>query len=388
MADKDYYEVLGVDRNATQEEIKSEFRKKAKKYHPDLNPDDKAAEAKFKEINEAYEVLSDKDKRAKYDQFGRAGVDPSYGAGFNGAGGGFDMDLGDIFNSFFGGFGDMGGRTASGRRSSSRANAPRRGGDVHAGVALSFMEAAHGCTKSINVSVLEHCSECGGSGAAAGTSAATCTECGGSGFVRVAQRTPFGVIQNTVPCSHCNGKGKIIEHPCRKCSGNGKVRVKRKMEINIPAGIDDDQTLAVRGRGDEGENGGAKGDVIVVVTVRPDPLLERQKYDVYAKVPISYAQAALGCDIIVPTVDGKIKFSVPDGTQSGTTFRLKDKGILALNGRSRGDQYVTVNVEVPKKLSREQKDTLRRFEETLSVDKNFSERKSFSERIKRAFGAD
>lgn len=387
MAEKrDYYEVLGVNKGATEDEIKSEFRKKAKKYHPDLNPNDKDAEAKFKEVNEAYEVLSDKDKRAKYDQFGHAGVDPSYGAGYGSAGaGGFEMDFGDIFSSLFGGgFGGFGG--ASSRRANP--NAPRRGGDVHASVALSFMEAAHGCTKTININVLETCSTCSGSGAAAGSSPVTCSDCGGSGYVRVQQRTPLGVMQNTRPCTKCGGKGRIIEKPCSKCKGNGRVRVKRSIEINIPAGVDDEQTLQVRGRGDAGENNGSNGDVIVVITVRPDLLFERDRYDVYVTVPISFGQAALGAEVVVPTIDGKIKFTVPSGTQPATQFRLRGKGIPYLNGSGRGDQIVTVAVEVPKKLSSEQKNALNSFEGTLSVDKNFDMRKSFAERLKRAFGKD
>lgn len=381
MADKrDYYEVLGVNKNATDDEIKAEYRKKAKKYHPDLNPDDKTAEAKFKDVNEAYEVLSDKDKRAKYDSFGHAGVDPSYGGGnpYGGAGGFGGVDLGDIFSSFFGG--GFGGST---RQS---ANAPRRGGDVRASVALSFMEAAHGCKKSIAISVLENCSQCGGSGAAAGTSPSVCSDCGGSGYVVVQQRTPFGVMQNTRPCSKCQGKGKTVANPCPKCKGSGKVRVKRTLEINIPAGVDDEQTLQVKGRGDVGENGGGAGSVIVIITVRPDLLFERERYDVLVTVPVSYTQAALGAEIVVPSIDGRIKFTVPDGTQSGSSFRLRGKGIPYLNGSGRGDMYVTVNVEVPKKLSREQRAALKELDKSLTVDKNFEQQKGFADKVNRAFG--
>ncbi len=388
MAEKrDYYEVLGVDRNATEDQIKAEYRKKAKKYHPDLNPDDPTAEAKFKEINEAYEVLSDKEKRARYDQFGHAGVDPSYGAaagGYSGGfGGGFDVDLGDIFNSFFGGgFGGSRSRT-------SNANAPKRGGDVHVSLPLTFMEAAHGCVKTIQINVMDTCSECHGSGAAKGTQPVTCEHCHGTGYVTVQKQSMFGtVMRSTSPCPVCGGKGKTIASPCPKCSGSGRVKVKRKLEVTVPAGIDDDQSLQLSGRGDAGINGGPNGNVIIVVSVRPDPLFERRRYDVYVNVPISYTQAALGDEITVPTVDGKIKFTVPDGTQPGTVFRLRGKGIQYLNKGGRGDQYVEVQVEVPKKLSREQKAALKHFDESLTVEKNYEKRKGFADRIRKAFGKD
>lgn len=389
MAEKrDYYEVLGVDRNATEDQIKAEYRKKAKKYHPDLNPDDPTAEANFKEVNEAYEVLSDKEKRARYDQFGHAGVDPSYGAGGYGAGGfggGFDMDLGDIFSQIFGGGGFGGGQ----QRSRSSANSPKRGGDIHVSLPLTFMEAAHGCAKTITINVMDVCAECGGSGAAKGTQPVTCDHCHGTGYVTVQQQSMFGtVMRSTRPCPHCNGKGKTIASPCSKCGGSGRVKVKRKLEVKVPAGIDDEQSLSIRGRGDAGINGGPAGDVIVVISVRPDPLFERKRYDVYVNVPISFAQAALGDEITVPTIDGKIKFTVPDGTQPDTVFRLRGKGIPYLNKSGQGDQYVEVSIEVPKKLSRDQKAALKELEATLSVDKNYDKRKSFADRIKRAFGKD
>ena len=392
MADKrDYYEVLGVDRNASDDQIKTAYRKLAKKYHPDLNPDDKAAEAKFKELGEAYEVLSDKDKRGRYDQFGHAGVDPSYGAGqgyggFGGFGGGFEMDLGDLFGSFFGGSGF--GGFGSGTRRSSSANAPKRGGDVRVSVPLTFMEAAHGCVKTININVMETCDECGGSGAAAGTQPVTCETCHGSGYVTVQQNMFGTVMRSSKPCPDCGGKGKRIEKPCGKCSGSGRVRTKRKIEVTIPAGINDEQSLQIRGRGDAGLNGGPAGDVVVLITIRPDLLFERQGYDVYVTVPISFTEAALGAEVTVPTVDGKIKFTVPDGTQPDTVFRLRGKGIQRLNSTARGDQYVTVMIEVPKKLSQKQKDALRRLDEELSVDKNYDKRKSFLDKIKKMFGAE
>ena len=349
MAEKrDYYEVLGVEKSASDAEIKSAYRKKAKKYHPDLNPGDAEAEKNFKEVNEAYEVLSDADKKQKYDTYGHAGVDPNFGAGGGGWSGGFGgagIDLDDIFGSFFGG-GFGGGFGGQQRRNP---NAPRRGGDVHIGLSISFMEAVHGCTKTVTITRQENCPDCGGSGAKKGTHAETCSECRGTGQVMQQQRTPFGVIQNARPCHKCGGKGKIIKEPCQKCRGNGRVNVTVKKEVNIPAGIDDEQSLALRGEGDMGVNGGAQGDVILVISVKDDPMFKRDKYNVYVNVPITYSQAVLGDEIVVPTIDGKVQYKVPEGTQSGTVFRLRQKGIQYLNGRGRGDQYVTVNVEIPKR---------------------------------------
>lgn len=381
MADKrDYYEVLGVDKSASDTDIKSAYRKKAKKYHPDLNPGNAEAERNFKEANEAYEVLSDAGKKQKYDTYGHAGVDPNFGAGGGGYGGGFGgagVDLNDIFESFFGGYGG-----ATGQRRNP--NAPRRGADVHAGVTISFMEAVHGCTKTITINREETCTECDGSGAKKGTQAQTCPDCRGTGQVTQQQRTPFGVIQNSRPCARCQGKGKIITDPCGKCRGSGRIKVQKKKDVEIPAGIDDDQSLAMRLEGDMGVNGGSQGDVIIVVNVQPDPMFERRKYDVYVSVPVTYSQAVLGADIVVPTIDGKVQYTVPEGTQSNTVFRLRQKGIKYLNGRGRGDQYVTVNVEIPKKVTREQKKALEAFEATLK-EENYEERKSFLKKIKEMF---
>lgn len=385
MAEKrDYYEVLGVDKKATDAEIKSAYRKKAKKYHPDLNPGDAEAEQKFKEVNEAYEVLSDPEKKQRYDAYGHAGVDPNYGAGggfggFSGGFGGAGMDLNDIFESFFGG---AGGFSGGGRRNDP--NAPRRGGDIHVGITISFMEAAQGCTKTVSYTRQETCPDCGGSGAKKGTGVQTCPDCGGSGYITQQQRTPFGVIQNRRVCPHCGGKGKIVSDPCQKCKGSGRVQVTVKKEVNIPAGIDDEQSLALRGQGDAGINGGAAGDAIIVITVRPDPILSRNGYDVFVNVPITYSQAVLGAEIVVPTIDGKVQYTVPEGTQSGTRFRLRGKGIKYLNGRGRGDEYVTVNVEIPKKLTREQRKALENFEATLKDD-NYEQRKGFFKTIKDLF---
>lgn len=383
MAEKrDYYEVLGIPKTASADQIKSAYRKLAKKYHPDLNPDDKSAEEKFKEVGEAYEILSDADKRARYDQFGHAGVDPNYGAGAGGGfGGGFGgVDLGDLFGDLFGGgFGGFGGGA---RRANP--NAPRKGGDIRVSLVLSFMEAVHGCTKTVNVNRQDVCTECGGSGAAKGTSPNACPDCHGSGYVTVQQRTPFGVMQSTQPCSRCGGKGKIIQSPCAKCHGSGKTSSTKRVEVKIPAGIDDDQSLRLQGLGDAGMNGGPNGDLIVIITVRPDAMFERERFDVHVTVPITYSQAVLGAEVEVPTIDGKVKYDVPEGTQSGTVFRLRGKGIQYVNGRGRGDQYVQVVVEIPKKLTRTQRDALKKFEETLK-EENYEQRKGFFKKLRDKF---
>ncbi len=385
MADKrDYYEVLGISKSATDDEIKSAYRKTAKKYHPDLHPDDKASEDKFKEASEAYEVLSDKEKKSRYDQFGHAGVDPSYGAGAGGFGGGFGgggVDLGDLFGDLFGGgFGGFGGSS----RSRQNPNAARRGADIRVSLVLSFMEAVHGCKKTVSVNRQDACSECGGSGAAKGTSPESCPDCHGSGFVTVQQRTPFGVMQSSRPCSRCGGKGKIIKSPCTKCHGTGNVGTAKRVEVTVPAGIDDDQSMRLTGLGDAGANGGPSGDLIVIVTVRPDAMFERDRFDVHVNVPITYSQAVLGADIVVPTIDGKVEYNVPEGTQSGTVFRLRGKGIQYVNGRGRGDQYVRVDVEIPKKLTRVQRDALAGFENSLK-DENYEKRKGFFKSLKDKF---
>ena len=390
MAEKrDYYEVLGIGKNATDAEIKSAYRKLAKKYHPDLNPGNKEAEEKFKEVNEANDVLSDPQKRQRYDQFGFAGVDPNYaaanGGGAGGFGGGFGgVDLGDIFGDIFGG-GFGGGFSGFGGGSSTRtANAPRKGHDIQASVILTFEEAAHGCSKKITINRQDTCPDCGGTGAAKGTSPETCPDCGGRGYVVTQQRTPFGVMQSQQPCSHCGGRGTIIRNPCKTCRGTGKTAARKSLEINIPAGIDDDQNIALRGQGDAGTNGGPAGDVIVHVTVKPDAVFERDGYDVYVRVPITYSQAVLGAEIEVPTVDGKVVQKIPEGTQSGTKFRLRGQGIQYLNGRGRGDQYVIVDVEIPKKLNRTQREALKAFEDSLK-DENYEKRKSFFKNLKDRF---
>ena len=382
MADKrDYYEVLGVDKSVSDDELKKAYRKAAKKYHPDLNPGDAEAEKCFKEVNEAYEVLSDKEKRARYDQFGHAGVDPNFGAGAGGGGfgGGFNGDfgdLGDIFNSFFGG--GFGG----GRRSNP--NAPRRGNDTAASVTISFEEAAKGCKKTVKVTKIENCTDCGGSGAKKGTSAKTCPVCHGTGQVATTQRTPFGVMQTQQVCNNCHGSGKIIDTPCDTCHGKGRIRHTVEQTVEIPAGIDDGQVISLRGAGDSGVNGGPSGDLRINVNVRPHPIFERNGYDVYCEIPITFTQAALGAEITVPTLDGKVKFTIHEGTQPGDEFKLRGKGIQRLRYSGRGDQYVKITVEVPKNLSKAQKEKLKEFDGATD-DKNYNKRKSFMDKVKDFF---
>ena len=373
MSDRDYYEVLGVGKDASADDIKKAYRRMAMKYHPDRNPGDKVAEEKFKEIGEAYAVLSDDQKRAAYDRYGKAGVDPS-AAGGPGGFGGFGGPGG-----FGGGFGGFGG---SSRRANP--NAPRKGQDIRVRITLSFDEAVHGCKKNITITRQQECTECHGSGCAAGTSPETCPDCGGRGFVIRQQRTPFGVMQTQQPCSRCGGKGKLVKNPCKVCHGSGKTATKKTLEVSIPMGIDDDQSFALRGMGDAGTNGGPSGDVIVMVTVRPSEVFQRDGYDVWVTVPITYSQAVLGDSVTVPSIDGKVEYTVPEGTQSGTTFRLRGKGIQYLNGRGRGDMYVKCEVEIPKKLNKAQRDALKKFEGTLK-EENYEKRKGFFKKLKDMF---
>ncbi|MGN1115739.1 MAG: molecular chaperone DnaJ [Candidatus Ornithomonoglobus sp.] len=375
MAEKrDYYEVLGVNKSASGDEIKKAFRKMSKKYHPDLHPGDKEAEEKFKEVNEAYQVLSDDEKRQRYDQFGHAGVDGN--AGFGGAGGfggGFDMgDLGDIFGDIFGGgFGGFGG----GR---SRRNGPRRGSDLSQYINLSFREAAFGCKKKISIARNEKCDECGGTGAKKGTQPVTCPQCNGAGQVQQRKQTMFGFSNVISECPNCRGKGKIIKEPCPSCRGTGNVRKNKTIEINIPAGIDSNQVQRISGAGNAGENGGPNGDLQLIFNVRPDEIFRRDGYDVYVNLPISFVQAALGATLQVPTIHGIVEYDIPEGTQTNTRFRLRGKGIPVLHGKGNGDEYVTVTVEVPKNLSQNQKELLREFDD----DKNYVKKKSFKEKMK------
>ena len=370
---RDYYEVLGVSKGASDDEIKKAYRKLAKQYHPDLNPDDKTAEAKFKEVNEAYEVLSDKEKRAKYDQFGHAGVDPNFGAG-GGFGGGFgtdfgDIDLGDLFGSFFGG--GFGGST---RRANP--NAPKKGASLRASITIDFKDSIFGCEREINLNRTEQCDVCHGTGCEPGTTAEVCPDCKGAGQVRIQRGGGAFTFATTTTCPKCGGKGKIIHQPCKSCGGAGSVRRQRKLTVSIPAGIDNGQAVSLRGQGGAGKNGGPAGDLLISVTVRPHEFFKRDGTSVYLEHPVTFLQATLGAELEIPTIDGKVKWSLPAGTQPGTTFRLRGKGIPSVNGRGRGDQYVTVTIETPRDLNREQKDALRKFSETLN-EGNYEKHRSF-----------
>ena len=374
MADKrDYYEVLGVEKTASDDEIKKAYRKMAKKYHPDLHPGDAAAEAMFKEVNESYEVLSDPDKRAKYDQFGHAAFDPNSGFGGGGGFGGFDGfgDLGDILGSMFGGgFGGFGGFGGGARQQ----NGPRKGENVRVNLTIDFEEAVFGCTKEIPVSMVETCPDCHGSGCAPGTSPETCPECGGRGTVTKTQRTMFGMTQTTGQCTRCSGRGKIIHTPCPTCKGNGRVRKQKKVAVNIPAGIDNGQTISLRGLGNEGINGGQPGDLLVTVTVRAHALFERDGSSILLDLPISFAQAALGAEVTIPTLTGKVTLNIPEGTETGTVFRLRGKGVPYIRGNGSGDQFVTVTIETPKNMTAAQKEALRKY--AAAMDEAVPEKKS------------
>ena len=373
---RDYYEVLGVQKGASAEEIKKAYRKAAMKYHPDRNPGDKAAEEKFKEVGEAYEVLSDDEKRARYDQFGFAGVDPNFGAGAGGYGGGFGGfgdfgDLGDIFGSFFGG----------GSRASS-ANMPRRGENVMSRLELTFEEAAFGCEKEVSAQRIENCAACNGTGSADGV-VETCSTCRGSGQVRTTQNFMGMSMQSTSVCPKCGGKGKSIKTPCNTCRGKGKVRRTQKIKVKVPAGVDEGQSIRVRGEGSVGSNGGPNGDVLAEVYIKKHAIFSRRNMDVLCEVPISFTQAALGAQIQVPTLDGKVPYDIPEGTQTGTTFTLVGKGIPEVNNsRRRGNQRFTVVVETPTRLTKEQRELLRQLDESLEET---PKRKKFFESIKDLF---
>ncbi|KAI4453819.1 dnaj 1 mitochondrial-related [Holotrichia oblita] len=368
---RDYYEVLGLSKGADEDSVKKAYRTLAKKYHPDMNPGDAEAEHKFKEINEAYAVLSDPDKKTKYDQYGHAAFDPSQG-GFGGFGG-FDFndgfDISDIFSSFFGGGG-----------SSSRRNGPIRGEDINVRITLTFEEAVFGTKKEITYSRVERCDECSGSGAAKGTTAETCSVCSGTGQVKVQQRTPLGIMQSVKTCDSCRGRGKIIQTPCSKCKGSSQMRIQKKLDVTIPVGIDDGQRVALRGEGNHGVNGGSSGDLLITVMVKQHAIFERDGYDLYCEVPITFAEAALGADINIPTLEGGQKFAIPEGTQTGTQFMLKQKGVQMVNSRGKGDLYFNVIIEVPKNLSEQQKTVLRSFAESCG-ENNHVKRENFFKRI-------
>jgi len=378
---RDYYEVLGVEKNASAEEIKKAYRKSAMKYHPDRNPGDKDAEAKFKEVGEAYEVLSDDDKRARYDQFGHAGVDPNFGAG-QGGGSGFGGfggfgDFGDIFGDIFGG-------AFGGGRSSRAQNAPRRGENVGVRLELTFEEAAFGCEKEVSVNRIENCATCGGSGSADGV-VDTCQQCRGTGQVRTTQSFMGMTMQSTAVCPSCGGRGKTIKTPCNTCRGKGKVRRNQKIKVKVPCGVNEGQSVRVTGEGSVGHNGGPNGDLHADVYIKRHPIFQREHMTVFCEVPISFTQAALGGEIQVPTLDGKVSYNIPEGTQTGTTFSLSGKGIPAVNNlRRRGDHKFTVVVETPTKLSREQKDLLRQLDDSVD-SKQSPKRKGFIDSLKDFF---
>ena len=373
MADKrDYYEVLGVSKGASDDEIKKAYRNAAKKCHPDLNPGKEAeAEEKFKEVNEAYDVLKDPEKRARYDQFGHAGVDPSYGGGAGGYGGGFGggfggFDVGDIFESFFGG--GFGGAS----QHSARRNGPKKGKDIQQYVEITFEEAAFGVEKEVVIYRMESCKSCNGSGAKKGTTPVTCSICGGSGQIRTTQRTPFGNFSSATTCNNCGGSGQTIPNPCPDCKGSGQIKHQRKIKVSIPAGI---------GEGSAGSKGGPNGDLYITVSVKKHELFSRTGFDVTFEMPVSFVSAALGDTVRVPTLDGEVEYKIAEGTQSGTVYRFKGKGIPHLRGRGRGDQYVKFIVEVPKGLSDKQKELLREFDKLDNG--NNKERNKFFDMINR-----
>lgn len=386
MADKrDYYEVLGVKKDATEAELKKAYRKMAMKYHPDQNPGDKTAEEKFKEVNEAYEVLSDSQKRAQYDQFGHAAFEQGGmgGGGFYGQG--FDMgDLGDIFSSMFGGgFGFGGGGT--------RKNGPRRGRDVNVNIQLTFEEAVFGCTKEISVGISDECDTCHGTGAKEGTHAESCPTCNGTGQERFVQQSMFGAVTSVRTCSKCHGTGKVVKDPCNTCRGTGKVRKQKKYEVNIPKGIDNGQTIRLAGKGEIGENGGGYGDLLVTVYVQPNRVFVRKGFDIYCDVPITFVQAALGGEIVIKTIDGEQKYTIKPGTQPDTVVTLKGVGVPNLrNPKTRGNQIVTLKVKIPTDLSERQKDLLRQFygDTAPSAEPPKEEKKSFTEKMKDLFKDD
>ena len=371
---RDYYEVLGISKSANEDEIKKAYRSLAKKYHPDMNPGDAEAEVKFKEVNEAYAVLSDSEKRSKYDRFGHDAFDPSSGGGFGGFGGfgGADFDFGDIFSSFFGG---------GGGSSRSRANMPVEGDDVATRVTVSFEEAAFGCKKEVNFARIENCPDCHGSGAANESDIEKCSECRGSGRITVRQQTMLGYMQTQRSCPSCNGRGKIIKNPCKNCNGKGRIKINKKLEVNIPSGIDDRQNIILRNQGSAGINGGPNGDLIIEVRVKEDKFFERDGNNIFCEIPISFAEATLGAEIDVPVLGGGTeKYKIPDGTQSGTTFTLKNRGIPDINTKRKGDLIIKVAVETPKNLNSKQKELLIAFADSLG-ENNGTKKHNFFKKI-------
>ncbi len=363
MADKrDYYEVLGIDKSADENEIKRAYRKVAKKYHPDMNPGDKEAEEKFKEAAEAYEVLSDPEKKAKYDQFGHAAFEQ--GGGGAGGFGGFDFgggDMGDIFGDIFGDFFGGGGRSSSARR-----NGPRQGAHLRAAVRITFDDAIRGVKKDIDIALKDECESCHGSGAKAGTSPENCPKCNGTGQVVHTQQSMFGMVRNVQPCPDCNGTGQFIREKCPDCTGTGYIKRRRTITVDIPAGIDDGRTIRLHGKGEPGVNGGPRGDLLITVNVSRHPKFQRQEYDIYSTEPISFTQAALGGTIKIDTVDGPYEYKVKPGTQTDTRVPLRGKGVPTLRNKNvRGNHYVTLVVQVPEHMTKEQKDALKAFQTAM-----------------------
>ena len=370
MADtRDYYEVLGVSKDADEATIKKAYRQLAKKYHPDMNPGDKEAEKKFKEASEAYAVLSDADKRRQYDQFGHAAFENG-GGGASGAGG-FDFDfgdMGDIFGDLFGGMFGGGSRRNS--------NGPRRGADIRINVRITFAESVTGTKKKIDVNLKDACTKCNGTGAKAGTSPETCSKCGGRGQVTYSRQSMFGMVQNVAPCPDCNGTGKIIKEKCPDCYGTGYITTKKTIEVNIPAGIDNGQCVRIQGKGEPGTNGGPRGDLLVAVMITADPMFERDGYNIFSDVHISYPTAVLGGEVKVKTVDGEVLYDVKPGTASGTRVRLKGKGMPTIRNSSvRGDHYITLIVDIPTKLNNEQKEALIAYDKLLTGEEKHIKKK-------------
>ena len=389
---RDYYEVLGVDKNADTAAIKKAYRTLGKKYHPDANPGDKEAEAKFKELSEAYAVLSDADKRAKYDQFGHAAFDPNAGAAGGGFGG-FDfggMDFSDIFGDIFG---DMFG--GGSRRSRSAYNGPMQGANIRKGIRITFEEAIFGCEKELEVILKDECTTCNGTGAKPGTTPETCPKCGGRGQVVYTQQSFFGTVQNVQTCPDCRGTGKIVKERCSDCMGTGYVSSKKKISVTVPAGIDNGQSIRIRGKGEPGTNGGPRGDLLVEITVSRHPIFGRQDMHIFSTAPMSFAQAALGGDVRIKTVDGDVLYTVAPGTSTDTKIRLRGKGVPSLRDKKiRGDHYVTLVIETPERLSSEAKELLRKFDELTGNSLKQAEKagaevekkkKGFMDKIKEAF---
>ena len=380
---RDYYEVLGVPKDADEAALKKAYRVLAKKYHPDANPGDKEAEAKFKEASEAYSVLSDPEKRRKYDQFGHAAFEG--GAGGAGGYGGFDFngaDMGDIFGDIFGDF-FGGGRSAYGRSS----NGPMRGANLRTGVRITFEEAIFGCEKEIELTLKDECPKCHGTGAKPGTSPVTCPKCNGKGKIVYTQQSFFGQVQNVQTCPDCRGTGKIVKEKCPDCYGTGYISSKKKIQVKIPAGIDNGQSIRIAGKGEPGTNGGERGDLLVEVTVSRSPVFMRQETSIFSTVPISFATAALGGPIKIKTVDGEVEYEVKPGTQTDTKVRLRGKGVPSLRNKNiRGDHYVTLVVTVPEKLKEEQKEALRKIDDAMKeVAEPEGKKKGFFNKLKEDF---